>query len=109
MLEWTVVLITFNERLNASLIVQPSHKIAHVIFQRFNSSFHQTGWCVYIRCSVNQYNIYVFTTFMFPEKAVPSSVLMVSDIPIRFMYCSKKLFAVLSVGVSQMHAAGHLL
>ena len=69
--------------------------------------------CVYtlIRCSENEFDICVYTKISnsFPVKAVPLSVLNVCGIPIRFMYCSKKLLAVLPVGVLQMHAAGHVL
>ena len=45
----------------------------------------------------------------FTVTAVTLPVLVVCDMPFKFMYCSKKFFAVLLVGVSQMHAAVHLL
>ena len=44
----------------------------------------------------------------FIVKAVPLSNLMVCGMPLRDIYCSKKLFAVFKVSV-QLNAAGHLL
>ena len=45
----------------------------------------------------------------FPLKAFPLSVLMVCGRPLGVTHCSKPFFAILPVGASQMHAAGHLL
>ena len=112
MLEWTVVLITFSERLNASFILYPSSKF---VLRYFFSvlipiSTNPVGVCIYGVPYISfMFRDLQISLNSFPVKAVPLSALMVCGTPFNVMYCSRKFFADFPVGASHLHAAGHLL
>ena len=112
MLEWTVVLITFSERLNLSFMLCPSSRFVwrysfSVLIPLFTSP---VGVCIYGVAYIKlMFRDLQSSLNYFPVKAVPLSVLVVCGRPFSVTFCSKSFFAVFSVGASQMLAASHLL